>query len=379
MERPELPRDLHEVARLDCRRNAERQRQETVLNARTRSIGVDKQALDVQVHGKKIQKEIENKIQEQYDAQMIQHDKIACLLDERQKDDIKILNKAIDEFRLCFQKKEDRKEYDLYDPQALKKDLPSRLYDEDPRCSVSGAQVLMGEDLHLLNRKKDQQEQFREWSLQQQEERARALEDKKVADDLYDRMRTELDQKAMELQRMEDNAKKAVCSFTKDFNKAQAEEFTKRKELERNLEEHYNAVEICNLIEGDLLSENPSQACSAFGPHRIVPDRWKGMSSEQREEIINIQQEQIQERMRLKEEERQRAAESDRQRVQAARAMLLLERQQKRQDRELRKAQDHINLQLAQAHKAQKIYYEKEVFTNNPTDLYFEQFNTTSR
>ncbi|MEE6477610.1 hypothetical protein FKM82_011570 [Ascaphus truei] len=375
----DLPVDLNEAALREKRKNAELQRQSRIFNSNVRSIGVDVNALDVQVHDKKIQEEIERKRQDAYGAQMVQNDKIACLLDERQQEDIRNLNKAISEFRHCFQKREDSREFDIYDPEALKKDLPARLSDNDPRCTISGVQQLMGEDLKLENRKKYQQEQLREWSLQQQQEWAKSLEDKKLADSLYDKMRIELDQKAMELQMLEEKAKQAVCTFTKDFNRAQAAELCARKMLEKQQEEQDNSVEISNILEGDLLSENPAQASSAFGPHRVVPGRWKGMTPGQLAEINNVQQQQIQEKKRLKEEERQREAEWDRQRVQAARAMLLLERQQTRQDRELRKAQDHMNSQLSQAQKAQKIYLDKEVFTNTPTAQYFEQFNTTSR
>ncbi|XP_044133793.1 RIB43A-like with coiled-coils protein 2 [Bufo gargarizans] len=375
----DLSVDLAEAAVLQRRRNAEQQRQSRVFDSRVRTIGMDKEALDVQVHDKKIQKEIENKRQEAFDAQMVQNDKVLCLLDQREKDDLRNLNQAINEFRLQFQKKEDRREFDLYDPLALKKDLPPRLSDDDPRCSVSGVQQLMGEDLTERNRKMEQQEQLREWSLQQQQEWARALEDKKFAESLYDKMRIELDRQAMELQKMEEQARREICIFTKDFNKAQASECLERKKLEKQHQEEDNFVEVTNTSEGDLLSENPAQATSSFGPHRVVPDRWKGMTPEQMKEVFDVQQHQIQEKMRLKEEERQRQAEWDRKRVQEARAMVLLERQQKRQERELRKAQDHINLQLAQAHEAQKNYLEQEVFENTPTDEYFDQFNTTSR
>lgn len=375
----EQPVDLAEAAALQRRREAEQQRKSRVFDANVRTIGVDKEALDVQIHEKNIQKEIETRRQEAFDVELVQNDQVLCLLDQRQQDDIRHLNQAIDQFRLQFQKKEDRREYDLYDPLALKKDLPPRLSDDDPRCSVSGLQQLMGEDLTETNRKREQQEQLREWSLQQQQEWAKTLEDKKFAESLYDKMRIELDKKAMDLQKMEEQVRREICMYTKEFNKAQAEESLERKKLQKQQQEEDNSVEITNNTEGDLLSENPAQATSAFGPHRVVPDRWKGMTPEQLKQVIDVQQHQIQEKMRSKEEERRRQAEWDRKRVQEARAMVLLERQQKRQERELRKAQDHVNLQLAQAHKAQKNYLDQEVFSNTPTDQYFEQFNTTSR
>ncbi|CAN2391257.1 RIB43A-like with coiled-coils protein 2 [Pristimantis euphronides] len=162
---------------------------------------------------------------------MVQNDKVLFLLDQRQKDDIRELNIAVHDFRRQFQKKEDRREYDLYDPLALRKDLPQRLSDDDPRCTISGLQRLMGEDLGEKNRKREQQE--REWSLQQQHDRAKALEDTTSAERHYDKMRVELDKKAMELQKMEERARREICMFTKDFNKAQAEESLQRKKQEK--------------------------------------------------------------------------------------------------------------------------------------------------
>lgn len=56
-------------------------------------------------------------------------------------------------------------------------------------------------------------------------------------------------------------------------------------------------TEITNLLHGDLLSENPQQAASSFGPHHVVLDRWKGMNREQLEEIWFTQKQQIQEKL----------------------------------------------------------------------------------
>ena len=41
-------------------------------------------------------------------------------------------------------------------------------------------------------------------------------------------------------------------------------------------------------IYGDTLSENPLVAKSSFGEHRVVPDRWKGMSPGERSDIMKI-------------------------------------------------------------------------------------------
>lgn len=49
-------------------------------------------------------------------------------------------------------------------------------------------------------------------------------------------------------------------------------------------------MEIYNMVNGDFLTENSDTAISSFGPHRVVPDRWKGMSPAQ---IKTIRQQQL--------------------------------------------------------------------------------------
>jgi RIB43A len=49
-------------------------------------------------------------------------------------------------------------------------------------------------------------------------------------------------------------------------------------------------MEIYNMVNGDFLTENSDTAISSFGPHRVVPDRWKGMSPAQ---IKSIRQQQL--------------------------------------------------------------------------------------
>lgn len=77
----------------------------------------------------------------------------------------------------------------------------------------------------------------------------------------------------------------------------QATESQERKIREKKQEQEDNLAEISNLLRGDLLSENPQQAASSFGPHRVVPDRWKGMTQEQLEQIRLVQKQQVQEKL----------------------------------------------------------------------------------
>ena len=69
-----------------------------------------------------------------------------------------------------------------------------------------------------------------------------------------------------------------------------------RKAIRNMQEQDDNMTEIANAVFSDLLTENPDQAISQFGPHRVVPDRWKGMSPEQLEAIRKEQQRQVEEK-----------------------------------------------------------------------------------
>lgn len=61
--------------------------------------------------------------------------KICKILQERQR-----IADEINKFRVAYQKKEDRREFDLYDPDFFKKLIPARLHDDDPRCGPASAQ-----------------------------------------------------------------------------------------------------------------------------------------------------------------------------------------------------------------------------------------------
>lgn len=54
------------------------------------------------------------------------------------------LNRAMNEFRMMHQQPDSRREFDLYDPDYLKKDKPARVSDDDPRCGVSSLQKFEG-------------------------------------------------------------------------------------------------------------------------------------------------------------------------------------------------------------------------------------------
>jgi len=375
----DLPIDLKEAAAIERRRNKELERQNRIFNAKVRTIGVDVQALKEQVHDRNLQEQREHQRHEAFASDLIRNDKIAELLTRRREQDVRNLNKALNEFRDLHQQPDARREWDLNDPEAKKKDKPARVSDDDPRCGISGAQKFDGEDLNSKARKKLMQEQMREWTRRQADEKKRHKDLQREADKLYDLHRQEADERAMALANMEEECRRAINESVKDYNQALADEQAEKARLSKQQELDDNFTEMANQVNGDMLTENPDVAESAFGPHRVITDRWKGMSPEQLAEIRRIQELQRQEKKRILEDEAERDREWERQRLFDARSGLLMERESDRVRKGLEKEQVAANTRLAAEQKSNQEYIDNEVYTNRPTAAYFQQWNTTSR
>ena len=310
---------------------------------------------------------------------MKRNDQLALLLDRRTEEERRKLNMAVNDFRSLHQQPQSRREWDLYDPDSLKKDLPARVADDDPRCTISGAQKFEGEDHNAKARIAMQQEQARNWWTQQKQNKELSECNQKEADRLYQLKMMELDQRAIELAKAEEECRRALNVANSNYNDALARETSARRAIKKQQEQDDNMTELANQIFSDLLCENPAQARSLWGPNRVVPDRWKGMSPEQLEEVKRIQADQIAEKARKEEEARLEAEEADRQRLIQARAAILLEREAERARKEIDRRVAEENNRLAREQKGHQEYLTKEVYTNAPTASYYMQWNTTTR
>lgn len=63
------------------------------------------------------------------------------------------INKEVESFRRVHQRAEDRRDYDLYDPEGLKKSLPARVDDngDDPRLGAASAQKCVNSPINTAN------------------------------------------------------------------------------------------------------------------------------------------------------------------------------------------------------------------------------------
>ncbi|XP_069785352.1 RIB43A-like with coiled-coils protein 2 [Narcine bancroftii] len=94
--------------------------------------------------------------------------------------------------------------------------------------------------------------------------------------------------------------------------------------------------------------ENPGMAATACGLHRVLTDRWKGMSRQQVEEIRQQQRLQAEERKRQKQQEAQLEAEWDQQQLADGLAALAMQRLEEGEARNRRQQLDLYNQWLCQ-------------------------------
>ena len=113
---------------------------------------------------------------------------------------------------------------------------------------------------------------------------------------LYDLKAIENDQRAMELACAEQECRRAINMAMKDYNLALTNERKAKEDADKQKELEDNLTQISNHVFGDMLTENPAVAQSAFGSHRVITDRWKGMSPAEINSIRHTQQQQIEEK-----------------------------------------------------------------------------------
>ncbi|XP_073327327.1 RIB43A-like with coiled-coils protein 2 [Pagrus major] len=349
----ELLSDHKARASLQRRRNTESERRERIFNDKVRTMGVDKEALDMQMKEKKKQQEAAREEQNAHDADMLHNSKVASLLHRRQVKEKRAMEKDIVNFRHQYQQPWSQREYDLNDPDRCRKPELANVQMMPPG--------LVGEDPNSKDRQQRQREQLREWLIQQQSERAAERHRQKLEEQCYDRSRVEMDIKALQLQSFEMGRKKAAAIATKEYNLAKVS--------------HSDISEMKKGRQGQLQGVDDEPTLSMMGAPGLCPSGDKRATQENLQQIIQFQKYQIEEKKKMEVDKKQKEEQLDRFRVDSARTALLIERQQARLNKQLRRHLDSTNVQLAQIQKDQKPDIERGHIDNS----FFSKFNTCSR
>ncbi|KAG5317670.1 RIBC2 protein, partial [Pseudoatta argentina] len=369
------PEDLKLAASIERKRQNEEARKLRIFNPRIRKIGIDKEFLDRQVEEKKQQREWKRAQECQLAEALIRSSEHAAYLERQQEEERRKINKEIDFFRRIHQRPEDRRDYDLYDPEALKKSLPICVDDngDNSNIGVASAQKFEGEDRNFLERLKAQKEQMRWWIQKQKEERRAAEKARRDDEDAYKEVVLSRDKRATTLARMEEECRRRLNEATAIFNRALAEEQQQRRHCEAVQDDEDNKAEIYNHVTGDFLTEAREQAESTRGPHKPLTNRYKGMTTDELKVFKDAQLQQMEEIHKMKLEEKRINETWDRLMDSHLQAACSYDRE------ELNKKIAEENLQLAEQQKQHQEYLNRFVYKHQPTPDFYEQFNKGTR
>uniref|UniRef100_A0A3Q0RWG4 RIB43A domain with coiled-coils 2 n=1 Tax=Amphilophus citrinellus TaxID=61819 RepID=A0A3Q0RWG4_AMPCI len=350
----ELLSDRLARASLEKRRHKETERKERIFNDKLRTIGVDKEALDMQVKEKREQEAAAKKEQIAYDADMCRNSKVARILHNRQMKEKRALEKDIVTYRRQHQQPGERHGYDLNGSDRVKTTEQS-----DAQMMPPG---LVGEDPESKSRLQRQREQLREWLIQQQTAQAAERHQQKLEEQQYYQSKVEMDNRAVQLQSLEMERRKAAAIATKHFNLAMVSQ--------RNL----IALKHCyrHRREEECTDKQDNFQGTEWTPSMVAvpglgPSSDRKAPPESLQQIVQFQKYQI-------EEKRVKQFWHDRVRLNSTRTALLIERQQARLNRQLRRDLDSANVQLAETHKQ-----KPELKRGSIDDSFFSKFNTCSR
>ncbi|XP_028264264.1 RIB43A-like with coiled-coils protein 2 [Parambassis ranga] len=340
----ELPSERIARLNLEKRRNNEAERRERIFNEKVRTIGIDKDTLDMQVKEKKKQEEDMKKEEDACDADVLRDSKTARILQQRQVKEKREMEKDIVTFRRQYQQPEHRQEFDLNDPDRSKKTDQC-----DAQMMLPG---LVGEEPESEIRLQRQKEQLREWLLQQQNDQAAERHQQKLEEQHCDQSRADMENEAMQLKILEMEKRKAAVIATKDYNLAMVEE--KRRQ------------------QADVDTECAPSVVGVLG---LNPSSDRRLPPESPQQIVQFQKYQIDEKKRIEFEKKQEEERVVRFSLDLNRTALLRERQQARLKKQQRQHLDSTNVQLAQTHKQQ----DPDIKRGYIDDSFFSKFNTCSR
>uniref|UniRef100_A0A1A8F2H2 RIB43A domain with coiled-coils 2 n=2 Tax=Nothobranchius korthausae TaxID=1143690 RepID=A0A1A8F2H2_9TELE len=334
--------------RLEKRHKRESERQERVFNEKVRTIGVDVKALDMQLKEKKALEEAARTEEAACDAEDRRYNFEACVHQNRQKKKSREMEKALVNYRHQHQMPSTRREFDLNDPDYYRKLDPG-----EAQMMLPG---LVGEEQDSESRLKRQKEQLREWLLCQQEEHEEEQLRQKMEGRQYEQSRKEMHSLAVELHKLEMNRRKATAVAVSDYNLAAAEA-KQIQDKEDNKEYEGSQQHALDMVPG------------------MCPSKDRREPPESLQQVIQFHKHQIEEKKRTELEQKQEGDLYHQIRLDSVHSALLMERQQKRISKQLRRIQDSTNAQLAQTRRQQKPDIERGCIE----DSFFSKFTTCSR
>jgi len=375
----DVRKEQAEARVIERRRRLEEERKMRIFNAKQRTIGVDRQALEVQMQERNMAREMERQRDQAFADRLLVTEQRVQLMDrdvQRARKDATI---SVQAYREQMQQKQMRKEWDLNDPLTLRKDKPARTSDDDPMIGPASLQKFSGEDLEYGNRVRKQQHQQAMWVVEQMAEKHAQIDNEREMERILAERQAEIDDRRAQMEAEELNSRGNMNEAVRDYNLALAD-VKKRTETMNRLQEMEDAAEeINNQLTGDFLTENPATTVSSIAPHRYLKYHFKGMSEEQRLSIRDDQIRQAAYKAQRNMNEKEEEQNWDLVQEAVRRNLVAGEREVFRRKQELARQIAEEQRRQAEESRMRKDVLYKQVYSGAIDQSFFSQFGASSR
>jgi len=374
----DVSREQQEARVIDRRRRLEEERKARIFNAKQRTIGIDKEALERQIAERQAATELEQRRDAAFADRMLVTEQRVQLMERDVQRARKDAMMSVQAYREQMQQKHMRKEWDLNDPTQLRKDRATREGDTDPYTGPASIQKFSGEDLEYGNRVRRQQQQQAQWVVEQMAEKQAQIDNEQEMDRLFAERQAEVDERRAAMEENEMTSRVVMNNAVRDYNIALMD--AKRdKTMQERTEEAVDAIEeIKYQLNSELLNENVG-ATSANGDGRVLKYAFRGFTKDQ---VVGIRNEQLRQAAdKVEQKVREKEAEESWDIVQEAvrRNLMAGEREVMRRKLELAKQTAVEQQRQADEQRARKEVLYKQVYAGAMDDTFFSQFGSSSR
>lgn len=359
-----------EQRKLKARKMRVEERKKRFFDEKSRLFGVNNGFLEKQSEEKRIREDLEKARDEYFDMKMMENARIAEKNFQKLENLRKEKLRELSEFRSVHQKKENKREWDLNDPEQIQKDsLPSHFH-------------FVGEDANKQDRVKAQQEQLLRFIEEKKEEDLRKKEEEDRAEMEYQEQKRAMNVLANEIDQKRNELRMEKLRRTMEMNQELSRMKNERDLSERQQdgkESNYSVDYMKNsrfLVEDYGDSVRNHEGTTRKG--KFIPYAFKGFNRNEINSILEEREQQIREKEERKRREREEELAHQKERERNDKLALLYARELERKKKEKQQKLYEFQKSQAEMAKRKKEFFD-QVYEGEVNEDFFNQFNTDPR
>jgi hypothetical protein len=360
-------------AKVARKRAEEAERRHRIFDAKRRTIGIDKAALDEQVEEKKMMEDVEKERNANFDQQAAYFNNVIKMQELEARQKRQELERQVKMYSLLHNNKAERTNADLENPPLSHPPLSPLA---EP-CSIASAQVFAGEDMGREARIMAQKQQLRDWYEQQVFEKNMAAELVRGSDDIFTTQNNLAAQNLLQVEQAETAMRAELEHSRQQYNQfmESSKRYQKFEEKERvQIEQQAH-------VDAQLTSDFLNESTNHIGNGKILFTEYKGepKGGDALDHMIMSREAQIEQKAVVEAAKVKEEKAYVRQQEMVRRTLVENQMKEKRMKREMQEQVVRENMAIAAGRKAKDAYAQHSMYTNECSDLFWTQFGTSTR